>query len=86
MSNDNLQVRVKHFAALKSKYQSTNYEDSSPSSLLYLILRKADLEIGITDFEWNWLLERELLETIEAIELESQHRKEKINGSTEPSM
>ncbi|MEG4962010.1 MULTISPECIES: hypothetical protein [unclassified Microcoleus] len=68
MSNDNLQVRVKHFAALKSKYQSTNYEDSSPSSLLYLILRKADLEIGITDFEWNWLLERELLETIEAIE------------------
>ncbi len=63
-----MQVRVKHFAALKSKYQSTNYEDSSPSSLLYLILRKADLEIGITDFEWNWLLERELLETIEAIE------------------
>ncbi len=46
MSNDDLQVRVQHFAALKSKYQATNYEDSSPSSLLYLILRKADLEIG----------------------------------------
>ena len=79
MSNDDLQVRVQHLAALKSKYQATNYEDSSPSSLLYLILRKADLQIGITDFEWNWLLNRDLLKTIEALELESQHRKEKIN-------
>src|SRR4028118_1355148 len=68
MSNDAFEVQVQHFAALKSKYQATKYEDSSPSSLLYLILRRADLEIEITDFEWNWLLEHELLETIEAIE------------------
>ncbi|MBE9183729.1 hypothetical protein IQ270_03055 [Microcoleus sp. LEGE 07076] len=78
MSNDDLQVRVQHFAALKSKYQATNYEDLSPSSLLYLILRKADLEFEITDFEWNWLQEQELLETIEAIEYEPQRRAEEL--------
>ena len=70
MSNDIFEVEVQHFAALKFKYQATKYEDSSPSSLLYLILRKADLEFEITDFEWNWLLNQELLETIEAIEQE----------------
>ena len=70
MSNDPFEVQVQHFAALKSKYQATKYEDSSPCSLLYLILRKADLECAITDFEWDWLLNQELLETIEAIEQE----------------
>lgn len=79
MSNDDLQARVQHFAALKSKYQATKYEDSSPSSLLYLILRKADLEFEITDFEWNWLQEQELLETIEAIEYEPQRRAEELS-------
>ncbi|MCC3434061.1 MAG: hypothetical protein JGK24_18500 [Microcoleus sp. PH2017_29_MFU_D_A] len=76
MSNDPFEVQVQHFAALKSKYQATKYEDSSPSSLLYLILRKADLEFEITDFEWNWLLEHELLETIEAIEQEPLRKAE----------
>lgn len=70
MSSDLFEVQVQHFAALKSKYQATKYEDSSPSSLLYLILRKADLEFEITDFERNWLLNQELLETREAIEQE----------------
>ncbi|MEG4815122.1 hypothetical protein [Microcoleus sp. K5-D4] len=76
MSNDPFEVQVQHFAALKSKYQATKYEDSSPSSLLYLILRKANLEFEITDFEWNWLLEHELLETIEAIEQEPLRKAE----------
>ena len=76
MSNDDFEVQVQHFAALKSKYQTTKYEDSSPSSLLYLILRKADLEIEITDFEWDWLVNQELLETIEAIEKEPLHKAE----------
>ncbi len=76
MSNDDLQVRVQHFAALKSKYQATNYEDLSPSSLLYLILRKADLAIEITEFESNWLLDQKLLETIETIKYEPQRRAE----------
>lgn len=76
MSNDDFEVQVQHFAALKSKYQATKYENSSPSSLLYLILRKADLEGAITDFEWDWLVNQELLETIEAIEKEPLHKAE----------
>ncbi|MEG4251937.1 hypothetical protein [Microcoleus sp. Pol10D4] len=76
MSNDPFEVQVQHFVALKSKYQATKYEDSSPSSLLYLILRKADLEIEISKFEWKWLQEHKLLETIEAIEQEPQRKAE----------
>lgn len=76
MSNDDFEVQVQHFAALKSKYQATKYENSSPSSLLYFILRKADLEGAITDFEWDWLVNQELLETIEAIEKEPLHKAE----------
>ncbi|MEG4334212.1 hypothetical protein QUB40_20075 [Microcoleus sp. AT9_A2] len=76
MSNDPFEVNVQHFAALKSKYQATKYEDSSPSSLLYLILRKANLEFEISKFERNWLQEHELLETIKAIEQEPLHKAE----------
>jgi hypothetical protein len=71
--NNEAQTRVQHFAALKYQYQATKYEDSSPSSLLYLILRKADLGIEITEIEWDWLRRNELLETIHLIWLE-QHR------------
>jgi predicted nuclease with TOPRIM domain len=39
-------------------------------------LRKADLEIEITKFEWNWLLKQELLETIESIKQEPQRKAE----------
>ncbi len=67
---------MEHFAALKSKYQATQYDDSSPSSLLYFILRKADLGIEITEIERNWLREHKLLETLETIEQE-QHLKAK---------
>lgn len=76
MINDPFKVQVQHFVALKSKYQATKYKDSSPSSLLYLILRKADLECAITGFEWDWLLNQELLETIKAIEQEPLHKAE----------
>jgi hypothetical protein len=72
--NNEYQTRVEHFATLKSKYQATQYEDSSPSSLLYLILRKADLGIEITDIEQNWLREHKLLETLEAFEHQEKYR------------
>ncbi|MEH1920687.1 hypothetical protein [Nostoc sp.] len=64
------QNRLKHFAALKSKYQATQYQDSSPASLLYLILRKVDLGIELSDLELNWLQEHQLFETIEIIWLQ----------------
>ncbi|MBE9162043.1 hypothetical protein [Tychonema sp. LEGE 06208] len=76
MNNDPFEVQVQHFAALKSKYQTTKYEDSSPSSLLYLILQRADLEYAITGFEWDWLRKHQLLETIEAIEQQPQRKAE----------
>ncbi|WP_414551123.1 hypothetical protein [Anabaena sp. CCY 0017] len=63
-------TRLKHFAELKCKYQATQYEDSSPSNLLYLILRKVDLDIELSELELNWLRKRKLFETIEIIELE----------------
>ncbi len=75
MSNDENLVRARHFAALKSKYQATKYPDSSPSSLLYLILRKADRGIELTEFELNWLQECKLSQTIDLIWLE-RHRAE----------
>ncbi|MEH1885226.1 hypothetical protein [Nostoc sp.] len=64
------QNRLKHFTSLKSKYQATKYNDSSPASLLYLILRKVDLGIELLDLEFNWLQEHELFETLEIIWLQ----------------
>jgi hypothetical protein len=77
MSNEE-QVRVNHFAALKSKYQATKYENSSPASLLYFILRKVDLGIEVTQFELDWLREAELFETIKIIEIEQYKLEEGI--------
>lgn len=71
-----LQFRAEHFCALKSKYQATKYANSSPSSLLYLILRKVELGIEITNFEFDWLREHELFETIEIIQQQEQHKRE----------
>ncbi|MEH1803398.1 MAG: hypothetical protein V7L13_30385 [Nostoc sp.] len=68
------QNRLEHFAALKSKYQATQYEDSLPASVLYLILRKLDLGIELLDLESNWLGESQLEETLEAIKQEQKHK------------
>ncbi len=76
--NNETQSRVKHFATLKSKYQAIQYDDSSPSSLLYFILRKADLGIEITEIERNWLREHRLLETLEAIRKEHRYREKEL--------
>jgi hypothetical protein len=67
MTDNDFQKRVQHFAALKSKYQASDYKDSSPSSPLYLILRKTDLGIELTEFELNWLKEQKLHQTSQFI-------------------
>ncbi|WP_414542760.1 hypothetical protein [Nostoc sp. CCY0012] len=64
------QIRFKHFAELKCKYQATQCEDLSPSNLLYLILRKIDLEIELNELEFNCLKENRLFETIEIFQLQ----------------
>jgi len=76
--NNEAQTRVEHFTVLKSKYQATKYQDSSPSSLLYFILRKADSGIEITEIERNWLREHKLLETLEAIWKEHRFREKEL--------
>ncbi|HBK21982.1 MAG TPA: hypothetical protein DDZ60_05600, partial [Planktothrix sp. UBA10369] len=73
-----LQFSMKHFAALKSKYKATDYQNLSLSSLLYLILRKADLGMNINEIEWNWLLDNQLLETITTIEKEQEDKAQAI--------
>ena len=72
--NDKYKAQEEHFASLKLKYQATKYEDSSPSSLLYLILRKADLRMDMTELEYNWLREHELIETLDTIKQQVQVR------------
>ncbi|MDZ8090100.1 MAG: hypothetical protein RMY16_31780 [Nostoc sp. DedQUE12b] len=72
--NKESQNRLEHFATLKSKYQATQYEDSLPASLLYLILRKLDLGIELLDLESNWLGESQLKETLEAIKQDQKHK------------
>ncbi|MEA5553098.1 hypothetical protein VB713_19315 [Anabaena cylindrica UHCC 0172] len=77
--NPEYEIRVKHFAVLKEKYQASNYEDSSPSSPLYFILRKADLGVEIQDLEYIWLQTEQLSKTVEFIRNEQKHRsKERI--------
>lgn len=76
--NNEAQSRVQHFATLKSKYQATQYEDSCPSSVLYLILRKANLGIEITEIERNWLIEHKLLNTMEVIRKEYKFKEKEL--------
>ena len=71
-------MNIEHFTALKFKYQATKYKDSSPLSLLYLILRKVDLGIKTIDLELDWLKEHQLFETIEVIQQHEQHRAEEL--------
>jgi hypothetical protein len=62
-----------HFAALKSKYQATQYKDSSLSSPLYQILKKIDSGKQPTNAEVNWLSKHSLNQVIKiAKERESQ--------------
>ncbi|MEG4577672.1 hypothetical protein QUA56_34150 [Microcoleus sp. N3A4] len=63
----------KHFVALKSKYQATQYEDLSLSSPLYQILKKLDSGKQPSNAEVNWLSKHSLNQVIEiAKERESQ--------------
>ena len=55
----------KHFAALKSKYQATQYKDLSLSSPLYQILKKIDSGKQPSNAEVNWLSNHSLHQVIE---------------------
>ncbi|MEA5618636.1 hypothetical protein VB711_12425 [Cronbergia sp. UHCC 0137] len=68
--NQEYEVRCQHFACLKEKYQAHKYQDCSPSSLLYLILRKADLGLELSNIELDWLQKNQLTKTTEIIWLD----------------
>jgi len=76
--NHEHQTRVEHFATLKSKYKATDYEDSSPASLLYLILRKADLGIQIIEVEVIWLIDHQLLQTLKVVREQYRQREKEL--------
>jgi hypothetical protein len=73
-----LQNSFQHFTDLKSKYHASRYEDSSLSSLLYLILQKVDLGIKLTTLEFDWLTEHKLFETVAAISQEEKRNVEEL--------
>ncbi|MUG97577.1 hypothetical protein F7734_36760 [Scytonema sp. UIC 10036] len=75
---EEFQNRVKHFTSLKYKYKATSYQDSAPSSLLYLILQKIDIGIKLTQIELDWLKEHKLFETVENFLKEEQRKAEEI--------
>ena len=66
MVMDSSDLRERHFAALKRKYQIHQHKSSSSVSdnFIYLILRKAELAIQITDIELQWLAENYLSKII----------------------
>jgi len=80
MTDNTVQQREQHFAALKAKYQASDYEDTSPSSPLYFILRKADLGIELTEFELAWLTNHALFQTSERLSLQPE---KELEPSTE---
>ncbi|MTJ47690.1 hypothetical protein FJR05_07245 [Dolichospermum sp. UHCC 0259] len=82
--NPKYEIRSQHFADLKEKYQAAKYEDYSPSSPLYFILRKADLGIELTDLESIYLQKEQLSKTFNIIQKEQQQRsKERISLGVE---
>jgi tetratricopeptide (TPR) repeat protein len=53
-----------HFAELKKKYQASQYEDSSPSSHLYKVLKQIDSGEQLSESNINFLKKRKLTDTI----------------------
>jgi len=67
---DDKKLQKKHFELLKTKYHVSRLKNIPSPSLLYLILRKVDLGIQISDSEFKWLAENHFYETVGAIRLQ----------------
>jgi hypothetical protein len=82
--------REQHFATLKAKYQVSDFEEASPNSPLYLLLRKLDLGLALLPFEVDWLKEHQLLQELwqnkaereQEIDLEISHLKSQYNAKS----
>ena len=65
-----------HFDRLKVKYKIGSTRNITFDSFLYLILRKADLGMQVTDIEIQWLTENRLFNCIESISLQQYKAEE----------
>lgn len=75
---NNSELQQKHFDALRLKYQQGDqYKKSTSDKFLYMILRKVELGIYVTDIEFQWLKKNELFKTIEIINLHQYQIEEK---------
>ncbi len=74
---DNSELQKRHFAALKQKYQVSQYNSGVSDNFLYLILRKADLGLQVTNLEFQWLTENRLVGTVEIISLQEYQAEDK---------
>ncbi|MGK7890769.1 MAG: hypothetical protein AB4042_15665 [Leptolyngbyaceae cyanobacterium] len=74
MDMDNSELRKRHFAVLREKYQIGLHRSTAFDDFLYLILRKAELGIQITSLEFQWLAENRLFKTIEIISMQHYQR------------
>jgi hypothetical protein len=71
------ELRKRYFAALREKNQVDKNKSYKSESVLFMILRKADLDIPITDLEFQWLSENRYFEAIEIIALQQYQSEEK---------
>lgn len=72
--------QTREFAALKAKYKATEYQDSSPKSHLYKILKRLELSNQLGEEDINFLKKRKLTEIIEiANEKYASNLKSKID-------
>lgn len=74
---DSSELRKRHCTFLKEKYQIGQSKSAASDSFLYLILRKADLGIQVTDLELRWLAKNHLVKAIEIISLQQYRAEEK---------
>jgi hypothetical protein len=78
MTEDEFQEREQHFATLKSKYQASDYEEPSPSSPLYSILKRLDAKKRLNNDDVNWLKSNELVETLNIFQQQEAAREAKF--------
>ncbi|MBD2472106.1 hypothetical protein [Nostoc sp. FACHB-145] len=72
------QNRLNHFNTLKCKYEASESQNLSYSSILYHILRKVDLNIELNDLETNWLKESNLDKTLKLIQKKQQRKQQEF--------
>jgi predicted glutamine amidotransferase len=74
-------AQLQHFVVLKKKYKATQYEDSSPSSHLYLVLKQLDSGKRLTDSDRDFLSKHQLTKTLAlAIDKSAASLKSKIKS------